>query len=153
MKGVLLALMLVAVAVVLPDRAAAATPHAPCIERSWIPRTGMPVAEKEWRLIRLVNCAVDRWWPGAGHARAALAVADHESCLSCTYAVNYGGCGGSNCYGAWQHSGRYIEGRFDYYLERQWFRQWPVPWTNARAQAIVTIRMMAAQGGVCPAWC
>lgn len=127
--------------------------NTPCLERSWIPRTGMPTAEKEWRLVRLVDCAVRRWWPGPGHTLTVLSIAARESCQSCTFAVNPTGCGGYGCLGAWQHSGRYLPGRWAFYLRPEWFRHWPVSWHNARAQAIVTVRMLAAQDGACPAWC
>lgn len=140
-----------------PTQAEGKGPEGPCIERSWIPRTGMPTAEKEWRFIRLVNCAVDRWWPGEGHARTALAIADRESCLSCTFAINYRGCYADHryygCYGAFQQHGKYLAGRWAAYLRPDWFRHWPVSWHNARAQVIVSIRMFAANGGPCPDWC
>lgn len=148
MKRILLALVLLSV--LIPTAAQAGSP---CLERSWIPRTGMPTAEKEWRLVRLVDCAVKRWWPGAGHTRTVLGIADRESCLSCTFSVNWGGCNGNNCYGAWQHSGAYIGSRFAFYLRPEWFRHGIPAWTNARGQAIVTVRMFAAQDGACPAWC
>lgn len=110
----------------------------------------MPTAEKHWRLIRLVDCAVRRWWPG--HTREVLAVAWRESGYS-TFAVNPTGCNGSGCLGAFQQHAYYWPGRRDFYLERDWFRHWPVSWHNARAQTIVSVRQMAAQGGICPAWC
>jgi hypothetical protein len=124
----------------------------PCLERSWIPRAGMPTAEKHWRLVRLVDCAVSRWWPGAGHTRAALDAAWHESGYD-TFAYNSTGCSGYGCLGAWQQHARYWEGRRDFYLRPGWFRHYPIAWTNARAQTIVAVRMMAANGGVCPDWC
>lgn len=126
--------------------------NAPCLKRSWIPRTGMPTAEKEWRFIRLVDCAVRRWWPGAGHTRAALDVAWRESHYS-TFAVNTTGCGGYGCLGAFQQHAKYWPGRRDAYLDPDWFRHWPVSWTNARSQVIVSVRMFAANDGPCPDWC
>lgn len=128
---------------------------APCLERSWIPLGGMPTAEADWRVVRLADCAVRRWWPG--HTRLVLTIVDRESGYF-PYATNpddgvacwagtYGSCG------LGQHLIRYWPGRASAYLRRDWFKVWPVPWWNARANMIVTVRMMAAQGSVCPAWC
>jgi hypothetical protein len=119
--------------------------EAPCMQRSWIPRV-MPTAEKEWRVVRLADCAADRWWPG--HTREVLAIAWRESHYN-PFAENpY-----SSASGLYQHILSYWPGRAAFYLDPHWFRVWPVPWWNARAATIVSVRMMAAQGGVCPAWC
>lgn len=138
-----------------PLAANAAPQHRPpCIRRSWIPQTGMPTAEKQWRVVRLVDCATRKWWPG--HARDVLDVLWRESRydpfatnprdgVAC-WAETYGSCG------LGQHLIRYWPGRL-FYLEPEWFRTWPAKWWNARANVIVTVRMMAAQGGACPAWC
>jgi hypothetical protein len=115
----------------------------------------MPTAEIEWRVVRLAACATARWWPG--HTSDVLAVEWRESRYH-PYATNpddgtacwagtYGSCGLA------QHLIRYWAGRAAAYLNPAWFKVWPVPWWNARANTIVTVRMMAAQGGVCPAWC
>ena len=122
-----------------------AGPKGPCLERSWIPRD-MPTAEKEWRVVRLASCASAHWWPG--HTRTLLDVAWRESHYN-PYAANpY-----SSARGLYQHLATYWPGRAATFLQRDWFKVWPVPWWNARAQTIVTVMMMRNQGGACPAWC
>lgn len=127
-------------------------PNAPCLHHSWIPRTMGPV-EHDARLDALIDCATARWWPG--NAGTVAAIIDRESGGN-PFATNpdvpgacvtYGSCG------LGQHLIRYWPGRATAYLRAAWFRSWPARWWNARANVIVTVRMMAAQGGVCPAWC
>lgn len=111
----------------------------------------MPDSESRSRFTQLVECAARLWWPG--HASDVLAVAEREGSLD-PYAYNPTGCGGAGCLGAFQHHAGYWPGRRDAMLPfHGWFRSWPVPWWNARAQVIVSVKMMHDQGSVCPAWC
>jgi hypothetical protein len=143
MKHVLVALLVCTmVAVAAP---ASATPINPCHRRAWVSRT-MGEIEREARVSHLISCAAARWWRGG--AGTALAIASRESGLV-PWAVSPSG----TYVGLFQHSIHYWPGRRDAYLRRSWFRTWPVPWWNARAAVIVSVRMMAAQGGACPAWC
>jgi hypothetical protein len=136
-------LVLLVLSLVLIPTTAQAKP--PCIERSWIPRH-MPTAEKEWRVVRLAECATAHWWPG--HARTMLDIAWRESHYN-PFAENpY-----SSASGLYQHLLTYWPGRAAAFLNPHWFKTWPVPWWNARAQTIVTVLMMRNQGGACPAWC
>lgn len=130
-----------------PQMNAAAGPpqNAPCRERAWIPRV-MPTAEKEWRVVRLAECAAAHWWPG--HARTLLTVAWRESHYD-PYAANPT----SSARGLYQGLLDLWAGRVQEFLRPEWFRAWPPSWTNARAATIVATRMMAAQGSPCPAWC
>jgi hypothetical protein len=124
----------------------------PCLERSWIPRTGMPTAEWRWRTVRTVDCAVRRWWPGAGHTKAVLDVAWRESHYW-PFAFNRTGCAGYGCLGTFQQHAAYWPGRRDAWLRPAWFRTWPISWHNSRAAIIVAVRMFAANDGPCPDWC
>lgn len=82
------------------------------------------------------------WWPWATNPN------DGSSCRPWTEGGNYGSCG----FG--QHLSRYWAGRLDAYVWPTWFAKWPhVSPLDARANMIVTARMMAASG-ICPgAWC
>jgi len=98
---------------------------------------GVEVAER--RIRRLIRCVFDRWAPG--NASTALYVAERESGLL-PWAVNTS----SGCLGLFQHIGSAWPGRAQAYLWRGWFRRWPARWSDPRANAIVSARMVAAGG-------
>jgi hypothetical protein len=88
---------------------------------------------------RLVICAFATWAPGEGVT--ALVVADRESGFY-PYAVSPSG----SYLGLFQHSAAYWPGRAAAYLRPAWFTHNPAHWTDPRAQAIVSARMVAAGG-------
>lgn len=118
----------------------------PCHRHTWVPRSMRYTAEARSRVLRLASCASFHFWPH--HADLLVAIASRESGLD-PFAANPT----SSARGLYQHILSYWAGRAAAYLRRSWFKVWPVPWWNARAQTIVTVRMMRATGGACPNWC
>lgn len=100
----------------------------------------MPVAERQWRVVRLVFCANRHWGPVPGGPRYALAIAWRESGYD-PWALNPSGCAG-----LFQHQVDYWQSRVSNMLRgpwwRRWFGAWPPSPFNARANVIVTIRMV-----------
>jgi len=70
------------------------------------------------------------------------------------WAFNRTGCNGYGCGGVFQHHLAYWPGRARN-LPRRWYpHQWPgIGWGNPRANVHAALRMIKAQGGICPAWC
>ena len=147
--------VLVATALIPSPATAAERPSGPCTGFQW----RAPDAPKEIRLIviqevvsDLITC-VERRWPVPGGIQKALEIAWRESNLL-WFAANPSreacNSGWGSC-GVYQHLGRYWPSRVKQYLRPEWFpKTWPdVPWSNARANVIVAIRM-AHSGGWCP---
>jgi hypothetical protein len=100
----------------------------------------MPTAEKDWRVVRIMSCATERWSVPGGTSYA-LGIAWRESHYD-PFAWNDSGCGG-----VMQHMLRYWPARVRAYLEPSWFRSWPnVSIFNARANIIVAVRMAHDSG-------
>jgi len=149
MKRVLIAATLAAVLIAIPT-VAGASPHerrwtGPCSTWQYGEALTSPAKfnadlERSHRMMRrLIVCVFDRFAPG--NAQTALYVAERESGLL-PWAVNVS----SNCLGLYQHIGSAWPSRAASYLRRAWFRRWPARWSDPRANAIVSARMVAAGG-------
>jgi len=96
--------------------------------------------ERGKRIItRLIRCEFDRWAPG--QADTAVMVATRESGLY-PWSQNVS----SLCSGLFQHILSAWNGRATTFLHRWEYANWVPPWTDARANAEIAAKMVAAGG-------
>lgn len=105
------------------------------------------LARSHRMMVRLIRCVFDRFAPG--NAEHALYVAHREAGDTLLpWAVNVGGCGGSGCLGMFQHMGSAWDERARLHLSniRGMFNYWPPNWSDPRANAIVSAKMVRFGG-------